>query len=347
MKSVKNVLIGLLLLTAATTVFGQYAGGTFQTDFGKMMLQQNGSQLSGTYDYAGGRIEGTIMGNTATGWWYQTNGKGRFIFVFNQDFSAFTGKWGHDSSEPSATWNGTRIGAAPMQIQPPASYGTMGQATGVYLSDFGDITLEQNGSSVTGRYTHADGRIEGTLNGNVLTGWWYQSNGKGRFSFVFNSAFTAFAGKWGYDSNEMTGTWNGTRKESSKSSTNQQTVIQVEGTEVFSNWNKAGVANLPPSHTYFYIAKSMTITRIVNYHWNDGRGQYPGYISLRSSDGKTYGPWQAVGTSGTGGAQNVNWIVYPNVLIAMGLYQIVDSDPGSWSHNGMSFGSGFSSVTAK
>lgn len=51
MKFVRNMLVGLLLFCIATHAFGQYAGGTFQTDFGKMTLQQNGNQLSGTYDY--------------------------------------------------------------------------------------------------------------------------------------------------------------------------------------------------------------------------------------------------------------------------------------------------------
>lgn len=92
MKFVRNMLVGLLLFCIATHAFGQYAGGTFQKDFGKMTLQQNGNQLSRTYDYAGGRIEGTIMGNTTTSWWYQSNGKGRFSFVFNSTFTAFTGK---------------------------------------------------------------------------------------------------------------------------------------------------------------------------------------------------------------------------------------------------------------
>jgi hypothetical protein len=104
------------------------------------------------------------------------------------------------------------------------------------------------------------------------------------------------------------------------------------------------VTNNPSSATYFYLSTQTTITRITNYHWNDMRGKAPGQIGLRGPDGETYGPWPSTGTSGTGGAANVNWIVAPNVTLQPGLYQILDSDPPCWSHNSGSFGAGFSSV---
>lgn len=50
------------------------------------------------------------------------------------------------------------------------------------------------------------------------------------------------------------------------------------------------------------------------------RGKAPGQIGLRGPDGETYGPWQSTGTSGTGGAANVNWIMAPNVTLQPGLY---------------------------
>jgi len=43
-----------------------------------------------------------------TGWWYQSNGKGKFIFNFNNNFTAFTGKWGYNDNNPSNAWNGTK-----------------------------------------------------------------------------------------------------------------------------------------------------------------------------------------------------------------------------------------------
>jgi hypothetical protein len=69
---------------------------------------------------------------------------------------------------------------------------------------------------VTGTYKHRDGRIEGTLNGNALTGWWYQSNGKGRLEFVFNNDFSAFTGKWSYNEAEPSSKWNGQKTSQTK-----------------------------------------------------------------------------------------------------------------------------------
>jgi hypothetical protein len=113
---------------------------------------------------------------------------------------------------------------------------------------------------------------------------------------------------------------------------------------IFDNWNKAGVGNGPTKPTQFSVSQATTITYMNTYHWNGGKGRPPGTIALRGSDGKTYGPWQAAGTSGTGGAQNVNWVVKPNVTIPPGTYTVVDSDPTTWSQNSGSGGAGFSSV---
>lgn len=186
----------------------QNVAGVYQTDFNEMTLQQNGSSVTGTYKHSNGRIEGTLSGNTMTGWWYQSNAKGRFTYVFNGDFSAFTGKWSYDNAEPANAWNGKKIsgfGGSGMQVQPQIS------VSGTYTTDFNEMTLLQNGTSVTGNYKHAKGRIEGTLNGHTLTGWWYQSNAKGRFTYVFNGDFSAFTGKWSYDNAEPANAWNGKR----------------------------------------------------------------------------------------------------------------------------------------
>ena len=73
-----------------------------------MLLQQSGNRVTGTYKHANGRIDGTMNGNTFTGWWYQDNAKGRFVFVFNNDFSEFSGEWSYNEDEPSSGWNGKR-----------------------------------------------------------------------------------------------------------------------------------------------------------------------------------------------------------------------------------------------
>lgn len=80
---------------------------------------------------------------------------------------------------------------------------------GIYKTDYNIMTLKIKGNKVTGTYKHSDGRVEGTLYGNKLTGTWTQNNGKGRIEFIFNSDFTAFKGKWGYDNKAPTSKWNG------------------------------------------------------------------------------------------------------------------------------------------
>ena len=82
--------------------------GTFQTDFGEMKLTKDGNTVKGTYNYKDGRIEGILNDRTLTGMWYQSNGRGRIVFVFNNDFSSFAGKWSYNDAAPSATWNGRK-----------------------------------------------------------------------------------------------------------------------------------------------------------------------------------------------------------------------------------------------
>ena len=195
----------LTLLLPISLVEAQNASGTYNTDFSEMTLQQNGNKVTGTYNWADGRIEGTISGRTVSGWWYQSNGKGKFVFDFNSDFSAFTGKWGRNNDTPSGKWDGKRIGGA--SVSAPAV-----ELSGTYDTDFSEMTLQQYGNKVTGTYKWADGRIEGTISGHTVTGWWYQSNGKGKFVFEFNSDFSAFTGKWGRNNDTPSGKWDGKKK---------------------------------------------------------------------------------------------------------------------------------------
>jgi hypothetical protein len=189
--------------------YSQNISGVFSSDFNELTILQSGNKITGTYKYSNGRIEGTLNGRTLTGFWFQDNGKGKMIFEFNSDFTAFTGKWGNNDSEPSGKWNGKRIGAI---ANPQTTLATEETSIiGVFSSDFNEMTLNQKGSIVTGTYKHRNGRIQGTLNDRTLTGFWFQDNGKGKMIFEFNSDFTQFTGKWGYNDAEPSAKWNGTR----------------------------------------------------------------------------------------------------------------------------------------
>ena len=95
-----------------------------------------------------------------------------------------------------------------------------GNFDGVWQTAFGTlrtrITLRQSGNRVTGTYTWADGKIEGTVTGNVLRFKWTQSNGrKGAGHFILKPDGKSFEGYWSYTDdpdNKSGGSWNGTRQ---------------------------------------------------------------------------------------------------------------------------------------
>jgi sulfatase modifying factor 1 len=124
-------------------------------------------------------------------------------------------------------------------------------------------------------------------------------------------------------------------------------VIQLKPTssqqeeKIFEIGNNGGTDNLPTSPTVFTLDKTYKITKIINYHWNYGQGATPGIVSLRDTNGKAYGPWQAFGTDGQGGVKNAYWNVTPNIELPAGTYTVIDSDPQTWAQNYESNGQGF------
>jgi hypothetical protein len=123
------------------------------------------------------------------------------------------------------------------------------------------------------------------------------------------------------------------------------TDLALDDEQIFYNGNIAGVQNGPTNPTVFTIDRARLITNVTNYHYFNG-GIFPGTISLRHSDGTTYGPWQTYGTVGQGGVANAYWNCYPLETIKAGTYTVVDSDPTTWSHNQGSNGCGFTWVRA-
>lgn len=195
---------------------------TYDTSFGVMKLQFNGTYVSGSYTHQNGTLEGTLVDGVMTGVWHQSNGKGSCIFTFNPDLSGFEGKWNYagdsglkgdwhgslkNSGEPAwkGDWRGFPRDAD--ETFRPALFNKS------YNTDYGAMTLNFNGSSVTGNYTHQDGKVRGRLEGNVLSGTWTQNNGSGAFMFTFDPSFNSFEGKWNYKGEtSMRGGWNGKPK---------------------------------------------------------------------------------------------------------------------------------------
>jgi hypothetical protein len=115
-------------------------------------------------------------------------------------------------------------------------------------------------------------------------------------------------------------------------------------TVLLDNTNIGGVQGGAVSPTVTLPADG-ALCELWTYHWNNTGGP-AGTIGLKNlTTSMTYGPYQAVGSPGQLGKQNVNWDVQldPRVALPAGDYQVVDSDPASWSWNADSVG-GFAKV---
>jgi hypothetical protein len=92
--------------------------------------------------------------------------------------------------------------------------------SGKWKTNFGMMTLTQDGSNVSGSYTHDSGKIEGKLEGNILRGSWSESpsykapRDAGGFEFIFSDDAKKFTGKWrsGFDKQGWDGSWTGTKE---------------------------------------------------------------------------------------------------------------------------------------
>lgn len=90
--------------------------GTWQTKWGKMVIVQNGNQITGTYEHDNGKIKGVINGNKLTGTWSEAptflppNDSGEFEMILSSDGKSFTGKWRYGTTGKwEIGWNGNRF----------------------------------------------------------------------------------------------------------------------------------------------------------------------------------------------------------------------------------------------
>jgi small-conductance mechanosensitive channel len=107
------LVLGLLLLaplaapTQAQDAVAVDWSGTWETRWrgggARVILQHDGSTVSGTYPLFGGRIEADATGRVLSGRWVQENRTGGFVFVQAQDGQSFSGRF--DTGE---WWTGAR-----------------------------------------------------------------------------------------------------------------------------------------------------------------------------------------------------------------------------------------------
>jgi hypothetical protein len=84
---------------------------------------------------------------------------------------------------------------------------------GSWDSDWGIMEFTQTGDKVIGTYTHDNGKIEGSVSGNTLTGTWSESptykppKDAGDFVITLAADEKSFTGNWRYGSGS--GKWDG------------------------------------------------------------------------------------------------------------------------------------------
>jgi hypothetical protein len=108
----KFYLLLVLVLISSLALAKQSYTGTWQTNWGKVVLEQRGGRVTGKYI---GSFNGTIEGKVVEGKlmfkWFQSNGEwGRGYFVLSKDGSKITGRWGGGESDSAGgPWTGKRI----------------------------------------------------------------------------------------------------------------------------------------------------------------------------------------------------------------------------------------------
>jgi len=105
-------------------------------------------------------------------------------------------------------------GGANAQVAP-----TVANVDGAWETTWGGgqamLDLRQKGTAVTGIYSGTnDGRVNGTVAGNVLTGSWRgAANDSGGFVLKFSANGKSFTGTWGAGASRTDGgPWEGKRK---------------------------------------------------------------------------------------------------------------------------------------
>jgi len=96
-----------------TTDLGTYSwAGEWDSNWGKMVITQNGASVTGTYTHDSGRISGTISSNVFTGTWSESpsysppSDAGDMELTMSTDGKSFTGKWRYGSNGSWGDWEG-------------------------------------------------------------------------------------------------------------------------------------------------------------------------------------------------------------------------------------------------
>jgi len=105
---------------------------------------------------------------------------------------------------------------------------------------------------------------------------------------------------------------------------------------IFTNINTLHIEDNPTKSMIFVLEDEKHINSVKTYHCG---GVNPvGTLELVDLKGTSYGIWDAVIVD------KLFWECYPNIDLQAGSYKVIDSNPTTWSWNGLSLGVGFTEI---
>lgn len=132
--------------------WGNYSWeGEWDSNWGKMVLTQNGGVVTGTYTWDAGRITGTVSGNKLFGTWAESpsyapnKDAGAIEFTMSEDGMSFTGKWCYGSSGSWSGWQGTKRLTAVL----PAPVVTASTPANNIILQINNPNMSSNGSLIS------------------------------------------------------------------------------------------------------------------------------------------------------------------------------------------------------
>ncbi|NLU52435.1 MAG: copper amine oxidase N-terminal domain-containing protein [Clostridiaceae bacterium] len=178
--------------------------GTWYTDKGKLVINQTGIVVNGTY--------GNGNSNTINGIIYKDNGKykllgnykekgetGFFEFVLSDDGQTFEGIYGSIAKNKKNwdKWNGWREEDKFLkylrELPSPADF------TGIWATDLGRMQISQTNNKVTIKIKDKDITIQGKVSNNLITGTYKQGRENMNIEIYLLEGNKKIIGRYGND----------------------------------------------------------------------------------------------------------------------------------------------------
>ncbi len=181
--------------------------GRWSTDYGVVVLAQDGDQVTGSYTYGlGGAIAGQVEGRRLTFRYIEPMAWGDAYFEMSPDNSSFTGQWLADGTEVWLPWNGRRLEP---QVVVEEVAGGNGAFIGLFETNWGRLRLSPGlDHDVSGHYS--GGTLSGSVAGNRLEYTYREATGTTGSGWFEPTPEGGIRGDWS-SSEGGSGSWSGSR----------------------------------------------------------------------------------------------------------------------------------------